>query len=118
MFFKVRFPYIFQNYNQNILAKNISFDTKGNFHAIDSYIKVNRTKTLEAVSAACKIMMYIDYAGVGPKQQQTLLPRRSRAIKYSTTAPFLRKETKETSPTTRARNQKEPANHDGTQSFS
>ena len=71
--------------------------------------------------ALAKIFDNNNYSSVDPKQQQTTLPRRSCAIKKSLGAPFLRKKRKkrrETSPGTRARNQKEPENHDGTQSCS
>ena len=68
----------------------------------------------------CKNQRY-NYTSIDPKQQQTMFPRGSCAIKNSLGIPFLRKETKEKkgdklrnpSP-----NQKEPENHDGTQSSS
>ena len=65
--------------------------------------------------------MIINYTSIDPKQQQTIFPRRSCAIKKSLGDPFLRKKRKkrrETSRGTRARNQKQPENHDGTQSSS
>ena len=61
------------------------------------------------------------YTSIDPKQQQTMFPPRSCAIKNSLGAPFLKKKRKkrrETSRGTRARNQKEPENHDGTPSSS
>ena len=59
--------------------------------------------------------------GIDPKQQQTMFPRHSCAIKSSLGIPFLRKETKEKKgdkPRNPGPNQKEPENHDGTQSSS
>ena len=59
----------------------------------------------------------LNYTGIDPKQQQTMFPRRSCAIKNSLGAPFLRKKTKKKGdkPRNPSWNKKEGGNHDGTQ---